>query len=523
MRSRCATRCWRAVAIVASETDFIPDQRLHPLSWLFVLLASIRQFIFPLLAVLIFGARDDGSAWGALFVIPLVIAAVWRQFLYRYGFGPRGLVIRDGLFFRNVRQIEYERIENIDTQRGILHRLMNVAEVKLETSSGGKPEASIRVLGLDAVQSLRERIFGSTQPTAVTRAPDAASAPIVAEQVLLRLSPAELMRYGFVDNRGMLVIAAAAGVLSQSGVMRGVTEYFGKQVLTQQALVMGLSLVLVVSGIFATIFFLVRLLSLGWALVALHDFTLTRQGADLRIRYGLLTRVALTLRLPRIQAAHQTESLLHRFFGRVSVLADLAGAGGQPVDENGVPHLRMRWLAPICTPRRAAELIRIALPMLVNDTQPQWQPLAPGAKGRIFRRVTLVATLILAAPSIFAFGIAAPFVWLAIVPLAWLHATQYVRRTRWALTREALLFQRGWLTRRLSIVPRNRVQVVHESVSPFDRRRSMATLIVDTAGASPITGVVRIAYLTSEDARSVADALYVSARELSSRTARPPV
>jgi uncharacterized membrane protein YdbT with pleckstrin-like domain len=243
---------------------------------------------------------------------------------------------------------------------------------------------------------------------------------------------------------------------------------------------------------------------------------LTRQGADLRIRYGLLTRIAMTLRLPRIQVAHQTETFLHRFFGRVSISADLAGSGGQPVDDNGTPHLRMRWLAPICTPRRGAELMRIALPMLANDTEPQWQPLAPGARGRIFRTVTVVSTLILIGPAIFALGVAAPLVWLAIVPLAWLHATQYVRWTRWALTREALLFRRGWLTRRLSIVPRNRVQVVQQSVSPFDRRRSMATLIVDTAGASPMLGVVRIPYLRSEDAHSLSDALYVSARELSS-------
>lgn len=508
---------------MASESDFVPDKRLHPLSWVFVLLASIRQFILPLVAIVIFGARDDGSAWGALFVIPLVVAAVWRQYLYRYGFGPRGLVIREGLFFRNVRQIEYERIENIDTQRGVLHRLMNVADVKLETSSGGKPEAAIRVLNLDAVQELRERIFGSAPREGAATTIDASPSSIAAEQVLLQLPPAELMRYGFVDNRGMLVVAAASGLIAQTGVMRGVTEYVGKQIITQQAFAVGLSLVMVGVGIFVTIFLLVRLLSLVWALVALHDFTLTQQGADLRIRYGLLTRVALTLRLPRIQVVHQTESFLHRFFGRVSVSADLAGDGGQPVDENGSPQMKMRWLAPICTPRRAFDLIRIALPMLANDTQAEWRPLAPGARGRIFRKGVFVSTLILAAPSIWVFGYAAPVVWLAIVPLAWLHAVQYVRHTRWALTREALLFRRGWLTRRLSVVPRNRVQVVHRSVSPFDRRRNMATLLVDTAGASAIAGVVRIPYLKDDEAQRLASVLYATAREPSQRRHAPPL
>lgn len=75
------------------------------------------------------------------------------------------------------------------------------------------------------------------------------------------------------------------------------------------------------------------------------------------------------------------------------------------------------------------------LPMLATDAEPQWQALALGARGRIFRQVAAISTLILAARAIYWLGVVAPLLWFVIVPLAWLHATQYVRRTRWALTR----------------------------------------------------------------------------------------
>jgi putative membrane protein len=517
MRSHCVTRCWRAVATVASESDFVPDKRLHPLSWLFALLAFIRQFIVPLIVIVVFDVRDDGSAWGALFVIPLAVAALWRQFLFRYGFGPRGLVIREGLFFRNVRKIEYERIENVDTQRGILHRLMNVAEVRLESSTGGKPEALIRVLGDAAVQELRERIFSGTHHEQA--APTTHAAAERSGEVLLKLPPAELVRYGFVDNRGMIVVAAIFGVWAQTGAMQGIGHYLTNEVFTNGAGTLGLSLLLVAVGVFVTIVLVVRSLSLLWALVTLHDFTLSRYGGDLRIRYGLLTRVTLTLRLPRIQAVHRTETFLHRFFGRVSLAVDLAGDGGQQVDEHGSPQNHMRWLAPICTPRQSVEIARIALPMIEQDSAPQWQPLAPGAKLRVFRRFFLVATIVCAVPAVFWLQYRAPLVWLVIVPWGWMHATLYVRHTRWALTRKAILYQRGWLTRRLSIVPRNRVQVVQEIVSPFDRRRRMATLVVDTAGASALTGIMRIRYLPVAEVRRVARELYVSAEDFAPRRA----
>lgn len=505
-------RCSRGVAKVASDGEFVPDKRLHPLSWLFVLLTFIRQFIVPLIAVVIFGARDDGSSWAALFVIPLAIGAVWRQLLFRYGFGPRGLVIREGLFFRNLRQIEYERIENVDTQRGILHRLLNVAEVRIESSTGGKPEALIQVLDDAAVQELRDRIFAGGASHEKAR-PDEASG-----EVLLRLSPAELMRYGFVDNRGMLVVAAIFGVAAQTGLMGAGGDWFAQNF--NGVGPFGLLLVVVLLGAILSVILAVRLLSLVWALVTLHDFTLTRHGTDLRIRYGLLTRVALTLRLSRIQAVHRTETFLHRFFGRASLAVDLAGDGGQPMDENGNLQNRMRWLAPICTPRRAVELARIALPMLENDTPPNWQPLAPGARARIFRKFVFLATLVCAMPAIFWLQYRAPLAWLVIVPWGWLHATLYVRYTHWALTRDAFVYRRGWMTRRLSIVPRNRVQVVYRVASPFDRRRRMMTLVVDTAGAGSLAGLVRIPYLPEHAAQRVARELYVSAIDKAVR--RPP-
>jgi putative membrane protein len=130
--------------------------------------------------------------------------------------------------------------------------------------------------------------------------------------------------------------------------------------------------------------------------------------------------------------------------------------------------------------------------------------------------------LISAVPAIFLLRFQAPFVWLLIVPLAWLYATQYVRYTRWALTREALLFYRGWLTRRLSIVPRNRIQSVRHVTSPFDRRKHMAVLIVDTAGAGSAGSFVRIPYLTADVARDLATALYRSAKDLALRRTNSP-
>ncbi|PIQ38616.1 MAG: hypothetical protein COW59_00765, partial [Lysobacterales bacterium CG17_big_fil_post_rev_8_21_14_2_50_64_11] len=39
------------------------ERRLHPLSWLFVLLAQLRQFALPLIVVVFAGGRGDRWEW----------------------------------------------------------------------------------------------------------------------------------------------------------------------------------------------------------------------------------------------------------------------------------------------------------------------------------------------------------------------------------------------------------------------------------------------------------------------------
>lgn len=485
------------------EQAFEPRQRLHPMSWLFATVAFVRQFIVPIIVAVLFGTRNDGPPWLGYIALPLIAAAIWKQCFYRYGLGPTGLVIREGLFFNNVRQIDYARIENIDTERRLLHRLLGVAEVRVETSTGGRPEALIQVLGLRAAEELRRQVFAS-------RGHEARPSATAEEEVLLHMPSSELVKFGLIDNRGMLVVAGLFGLIHQSGAFDVLSALIKSQlsdavlneVVASGPVIQG-ALAL---GVLAFGLILVRAFSVVFALVTLHDFKLVRVGADLRARYGLFTRIALTLRLRRIQTAHVVDTVLHRLFRRVTMRVDLAGDGAS--SEHGAEtHSKVRWLAPLAEPRFARELIAKALPSVDFTAAVDWQPLAPRARRRIFRRslvIWVLLTIVLAATLRSYWSLLLLLVGVAMS--AW-YATKYVRYTRWALQPDALFFRHGWLTRKLVIVPRHRVQVVCLKESPFDRRHRMASVSVDTAGAGVSSDAIRVPYLDLEVARSLAAAL----------------
>ena len=81
-----------------------------------------------------------------------------QYFTYRYRIEGDGVVIRSGLFQRSARHIPFARIQNVSLHQSLLHRLFNVAEVRLESAGAAKPEGQMRVLRLDAAHELEQQI-----------------------------------------------------------------------------------------------------------------------------------------------------------------------------------------------------------------------------------------------------------------------------------------------------------------------------------------------------------------------------
>jgi putative membrane protein len=492
------------------------EQRLHPSSIFFRLISQLREFVVPALLVLV-SARSAGVAWQVWtvwLIIPYAVVAIARYASFRYRYEASEIVIRTGFLFRNERHIPYAKIQNLDAVQNVLHRVLRVVEVRVETGGGQEPEATLSVLPCPALDEMRRRVFGDRardrDPARadVTSGPTAAATvlPRGASQVLLALAPRDLLLYGFVQNRGIVIVGAAMGVLWEVGLWDRLVDYLfiGRRPGGGVArdLVVGwmgrggvpLAGVLVAVMALAAALLLIRVLSMGWSLVRMYGFTLSRSGEDLRTQYGLLTRVTATIPLRRIQTLTVREGLLHRAFARVSVRVETAGGGGGRASQRA-------WLAPI--------MARDRLPRLVGEVLPEfdlaaveWRTVNARALQRVFKRGALVAAL-LALPFV------VPLSWRALavlgVFLLWarVHAHLYVKHLAWALTGDAVLLRSGFWWRQVSVARFPKIQAVAVYESPFDRRAMMARVRVDTAGAGEASHRIDIPYLPLETARAL--------------------
>ena len=501
------------------------ERRLHPSSIIFQIGKQFGALAVPLV-VLFIGLGTDEDRWQAyavVFIVPYAGFALTRYLSFRYSYGDSELVIRHGFIFRNQRHVPYDRIQNIDAVQNVLHRLIGVVEVRIQTGGGTEPEATLSVLTPADLDEMRQRVFGARayaqRRSASAVAPiegmegeltaEAGVEPPSAEppRRLLHLSPSEIALYGIVENRGLFVIAAAIGLLWEFAAMPQLIErYFGDGpgrwlVGRVEHMVEGgggaawRAVILIL--IFIALFLLIsRVFSIVWALIRLHDFNVVRTGEDLRTEYGLLTRITQTIPRRRIQTVTVRQTPLHRWFKRASVRVSTAAGIAERRDES-----RREWFAPIVRQDEVPVLLAALVPG-VDVTSIAWTGVHPRAIWRVFRR-SLAWMTVFQLVAIFFAGWRA--LWLAPVLLAWatVSSRMYTRNLGWAISRDVVAFRTGTLVRVFTIAPLVRVQSVSLSESPFDRRSAMARVSVDTAGTGGGGYNVNIPYLPGATARDL--------------------
>jgi putative membrane protein len=503
-------------------TTMPSEKRLHPASFVFRLGSQLKALVVPLGFVLLGAGSGDAQwqLWALLISAPYGILALAQSLAVRYRFDDRELVIRTGLIFRNVRHIPYARIQNIDAVQNILHRLLHVAEVRIETGGGSEVEAKMQVLPLAAFEEMRTHVFAQAQPAVPVAGTEERTSPQESarrEDVLLRLPVSELVLNGLIQNRGAIVVGAMFGLAVELGMMdRLMDRVFGdtdsdrgvlRQLLRSLAgqAVPPVGQLLMALGVLTLLLVALRVLSVVWTLTRLYGFTLTRIGEDLRTEFGLFTRVKATIPLRRIQTLTIHENPLHRLCGRVSIAVDTAGAA--PEDADG--SFGGESIAPILRSGDVPAFLREILPG-IDIGAVDWQAPHPRAFRRMFVKGLIWALLLSAA---FVLMLKWWTLVLFVVTGAWVfwYARLSVRHLRWGMAGDAVLLRRGWLWRRMSLARVTKVQVVAMHESPFDRRHGMASVAVDTAGGGSDSNRVDIPYLGRQVAEGLAETLTAGA------------
>ena len=446
----------------------MPAHRLAPLSVFYRAGETVVRLAW-LLVIATVGSRSMGvpTEVGAGVVAAGLVLALLYQFVYwqRYEYELTGdtFDIRSGVFSRRTREIPLGRVQNVDLRRNVVQRALGIAEVRLETAGGSETEAQLRFVGEGEAERLRETV--SRRKRGVSD--DSTEAEPEAD-LLFAVTPRELFILG-VTSVDLRLLSLASVFLPV--VVPSLTDRFGDPLvsfaMTAPVGAFGLAVAAaVVSGIYS--------------ITNYYGFRLSRAGSELRYERGLLQQFAGTIPLEKVQTLSVTENVLARRLGYASLSVETAGYA--PGDSSG-----SQSAVPIAERDRVFRLAR----SIDSFGDPDWQRPPKRARTRyVVRYVALVLVLTGIAYAVDRFtGFSYTWYYVLVgVPLAPVGAHLKWRNLAYAICEDHVLTRAGFWTRETRVVPYYRVQTVVDSRTVFQRRRHLATVLIDTAGGGGITG-----------------------------------
>lgn len=427
-------------------------------------------------------------AFAAMAAAMIVVTFLgWWSFTYRVS--DEEVLISHGVLRRSRRSIPRSRIQDVSIERSLFARLFGLAAVKIETGGGEAEEARLESVSMAEAERLRallrnEPVAGETRESPAHKTERRIVFAMPLGRVLLR------GLFGF----SLVWIAAIFGVLhSIDRVVAldwerlfGVAERFAVAQFSLIALLLAVGVALVL-GIVAGV---VR------ALLRDYGFTLAYEPGRFRRISGLLTRSEIVIADKRIQLALVRRGPVSGRLGWNMVEVQTLGGSLGPSGRQA--------FAPLATAAEAIEVIAATpLPAFERES------LRPVSHAHALR-----CGIRQAMPLLLIFGLAgwffAPLWWGLMLALAPITIAPLQRgRHRFAAAGTSLQVTRGVLSQRDWIVPFTSIQTLTIRRTWLQRRLGVATVRVDTAGASDWHGP------DIEDA-SLADAVML-ARSLAAR------
>ena len=440
-------------------------QRLSPRMLLVHPVHEVMRQLPVLIGSLVLGSATGNPLWTVAGVALIVAYGLARWFTTSYRIGAEEVTLRTGVLQRSVLSVPRNRIRSVSTDARLLHRLLGLTVLRVST---GREATGDTAFALDAVPAgdvprLRAVLLADSLP------------PQPSGRVLAAWQPSWL-RYSPLTFTGLAMIAAALGVISQSGLLRplrdsavlrageGAAEGLG----VWGAVAVGAGVVLVASVA----------LSVTQSLLTYANLMLRRDGEVLHLSHGLLRVREHTYDMRRLRGGTLREPLLVRLFGGArldAVMTGVAGAG------------EASQLLPPC-PRATAEAVLVDLIERPDVVTGALTPHGPAATRRRWVRALALPVVASVGAGIVALTVGiGVWVWPVLVLLAAFSVFLAVDRSRSLGHRVG----GGWLVARAGSMQRRRDCVAAPGIVGWtvrqswpQRRAGVATLVAATAAGT---------------------------------------
>lgn len=476
--------------------------RLHPISAIITSAKALKSLIFPLVVIIFsngfhisFNFHSDNfwrttflfGIWGVGALLALVSGIVkWRTFVYWFEDGE--LRVKYGLFVKKKRYIPFDRIQSLNYNEGIFHRLLGLVKVQVETagSKDRKPEVELTAIRKAAADVIEQEMRRAKNQVTEPMNDEQSEIEEVLVPTIYHMSIRDLFILAITSGGIGVVLSGIAAIVSQFSDIIPYEEIFNELAIFAKFGALLVALAVIVSLIVAWF------VSFVITLINYYEYTVRIEDEKLIITKGLIEKKRITLPLNRIQAIRIVENPVRQLFGFATVVVESAGGNGGEGNDKKIT------LFPLIQKQECLETLEQLFPDI------NWRPEfinSPKRARPFFYRIDFVWLIpIIGACSYFFYPyglLSLLFIPLTIIIGIWQHKTAGYMIDGKQLTMKYRVFSRITL-----FMEKKRIQSIGTTQTYFQKRKNVMTVKATVmSGMTGMTG--NVPSLEQQDAETI--------------------
>jgi putative membrane protein len=454
----------------------------------------VARQILPLIAIMVISffkaSKADNSGKADLIFYTVIGVAIlsmvysivnfFRTYFYLDG---DELVLESGILYRNKISIPFDKIQTVDSEQSIIHRILNVAKVKVDTAGGAKTEFELSALDVDIAQSLRDvLIVKKSDLKPKTGDPALENQAIVPSQKLvMSLEPSELLRIGITENHlrsGWLIVIFAVWLFNALKDFGIDVEETYEDVDTS---FFDLTVVM-----YVTIFFVVvsLIISLVRTVVRYYDLSFVRLPNGFKLIAGLFTRKEVSAMDYKIQYVDWSQNILQKIVGIHEMTLHQASIKDQ-----------MKKKERITIPGIIRSNIDLVTNSVFRRSGIEQLPIKP-IDWRYFKRFATIVYIVFFVVCVAAFFVNNyKIIIVASILASLLIIKRYVewQKAGYGYDATHIWVKNGYIAGKYALLPIQKIQAIDIFQSPFQRRHDLCNIKYVTAAGSVSTPYISYA------------------------------
>lgn len=482
-----------------SSHDFNTPTRQSLVAILMIVLKTYRVLIgavWPFLLVFLFKDGSSKNDYWLLFIIAAaligMVYSIINYFRYYFYLDKDELVIESGVIKRSKLNVPFDRIQTINFEQNIIHRVFNVVRLKIDTAGSAKAEFQFQALNSEKANLLRDILLAKRKAvsTQVTEVSENNTEDKESDYTtIMKLSLVDLIKAGAVENHlksGGIILAFMfwiwqnlddAEVNIDSEVGETVTSQIGT----------GLYLIIILTTLFVVLSFLVSLVKM---IITNYDLKFLRSKNGFKINAGLFTQKDTSALDHKIQVISWGDNPLKKLIG----IKDLHLKQASSVVLSNKSSIRV----PSCS----EEQINLVRDTLYGKESFNNIVFSPIDKRYFYRNggiLTLIFVLIVSLLIYLDLPLQATIIGIFAVIVVFTFYLSY-RKKRYGFNDKMFVIKGGAYGDKTEMLPIYKIQSISKKQTPYQRRNDLGNLVIHTA-----SGKVGIPYINIERCQEIMD------------------